>query len=125
MIRNPLAFATDVGAHVVFKLSPEGEVLLTLGIKGEAGEWNEATGSRRFNQPNDVAIGTNGDIFVVQGHTPGSMGDPRVLKFDKNGKFILSWGGKGKEPGKFDVAHGIAIDAHGLVESASERSTAP
>jgi DNA-binding beta-propeller fold protein YncE len=43
------------------------------------------------------------------------MGDPRVLKFDKNGKFIKSWGGKGKEPGKFDVAHGIAIDARGLL----------
>ena len=37
----------------------------------------------------------------------------RVLKFDKNGKFIKSWGGKGREPGKFEVAHGIAIDAKG------------
>ena len=43
------------------------------------------------------------------------MGDPRVLKFDKNGSFIKSWGGKGKEPGKFEVAHGIAIDAKGLL----------
>jgi sugar lactone lactonase YvrE len=108
-------WATDVGGHVVVKLNPQGQVLLTLGTKGEAGEWNEATQSHRLNQPNDVAIAPSGDIFVVQGHTPGAMGDPRVLKFDKSGKFIKSWGGKGKGPGQFDVAHGIAIDAKGLL----------
>jgi sugar lactone lactonase YvrE len=108
-------WATDVGAHVVHKLTPEGRVLLTLGVKGEAGEWNEAAGSRRLNQPNDVAVSQNGDVFVVQGHTPGTMGDPRVLKFDRTGKFLKSWGGKGTEPGKFDVAHGIAIDRKGML----------
>jgi sugar lactone lactonase YvrE len=106
-------WATDVGAHVVYKLSPQGQVLLTLGTKGQKGEWNAAT--HLLNEPNDLAIGRNGDIFIVQGHTPGAMGDPRVLKFDKNGTFIKSWGGKGKEPGKFEVAHGIAIDAKGLL----------
>jgi sugar lactone lactonase YvrE len=108
-------WATDVGAHVVVKLSPQGQVLLTLGTKGQAGEWNEATQSQKFNEPNDVIIGRNGDIFVAQGHTPGTRGDPRVLKFDKNGKFIKSWGGKGKGPGQFDVAHGLAFDAKGFL----------
>ena len=104
-------WATDVGAHTVMKLNPQGQVLLTLGTKGQRGEWNDS--SHLLNEPNDVAIGRGGDIFVVQGHTPGTAGDPRVLKFDKNGKFIKSWGGKGKEPGKFEVAHGIALDAKG------------
>jgi len=104
-------WATDVGAHTVMKLSPQGQVLLTLGTKGQRGDWNEST--HLLNEPNDIALGRNGDIFIVQGHTPGAMGDPRVLKFDKNGQFIKSWGGKGKEPGKFDVAHGVAIDAKG------------
>jgi sugar lactone lactonase YvrE len=108
-------WATDVGAHVVVKLNPQGEILLTLGTKGEAGEWNEAAGSRKFNQPNDVAIASNGDVFVVQGHTPGPNGDARVLKFDKGGRFIKSWGGKGSGPGQFQVAHGIDIDAKGLL----------
>jgi DNA-binding beta-propeller fold protein YncE len=110
--RDGNIWATDVGAHTVMKFSPQGELLLTLGTKGEAGEWNEATGSHHFNQPNDVAIAANGDVFVVQGHTPGG-GDPRVLHFDRNGKFIATWGGRGKEPGKFEVAHGIAIDPKG------------
>jgi len=105
-------WVTDVGAHVVMKLSPQGQVLLTIGTKGEAGDWNEQ--SHDLNEPNDLAIGRNGDIFVVQGHTPGK-GDPRVLKFDAKGNFVKSWGGKGTEPGQFDVAHGIAIDAKGLL----------
>jgi sugar lactone lactonase YvrE len=108
-------WATDVGGHVVVKLNREGQPLLTIGTKGEAGEWNEAAGSRKLNQPNDVVIAANGDVFVAQGHTPGPNGDARVLKFDKTGKFITSWGGKGSGPGQFQVAHGIAIDAKGLV----------
>jgi sugar lactone lactonase YvrE len=108
-------WATDVGGHIVVKMTREGKTLLTIGTKGEAGEWNEATGSHKLNQPNDIAIADNGDIFVAQGHTPGPMGDPRVLKFDKDGKFIKSWGGKGSGPGQFQVAHGAAIDAKGLL----------
>ncbi len=108
-------WATDVGAHTVVKLNPAGQVLLTIGTKGQAGEWNEAAGSRRLNQPNDVAIAPNGDVFIAQGHTPGARGDARVLKFDKDGRFLTSWGGKGKEPGQFDVAHGIVFDDKGLL----------
>ncbi|MEI9900560.1 MAG: peptidyl-alpha-hydroxyglycine alpha-amidating lyase family protein [Hyphomicrobium sp.] len=109
-------WVTDVGAHTVYKISPQGETLLTLGTKGQAGVWDEAAGTRLFNEPNDVVIGNNGDVFVSQGHLPGlARGDARVLKFDKNGKFIKSWGGKGTGPGQFDVAHGMAIDAKGLL----------
>jgi sugar lactone lactonase YvrE len=108
-------WATDVGGHIVVKMTRDGKTLLTIGTKGEAGDWNEATGSHKLNQPNDIAIADNGDIFVAQGHTPGPMGDPRVLKFDKDGKFIKSWGGKGSGPGQFQVAHGVAIDPKGLL----------
>ena len=109
-------WATDVGAHTVMKFSPKGDLLLTLGTLKQAGTWDEAAGERKLNQPNDIAIAANGDIFVVQGHTPGlTRGDARVLKFDRTGKFLKSWGGKGKGPGQFDVAHGIAIDAKGLL----------
>ncbi len=107
-------WVTDVEAHVVMKLNQQGKVLMTLGTAGEAGEWNEATGSHHFDQPTSLAIGRNGDVFVSQGHNPGG-GDPRVFKFDSTGKFIKSWGGRGSEPGKFIAAHGIAIDAQGLV----------
>jgi sugar lactone lactonase YvrE len=113
--RDGNLWATDVGGHVVVKMNRDGQPLLTIGTRGEAGEWNEATGSHKLNQPNDVVIAGNGDVFVAQGHTPGAEGDARVLKFDKAGKFIKSWGGKGSGPGQFQVAHGIAIDAKGLL----------
>ena len=114
--RDGNLWATDVGAHTVMKFNMKGELLLTVGVKGQAGAWDEAAGERKLNQPNDIAIAANGDVFVVQGHTPGlAKGDARVLKFDKTGRFIKSWGGKGKGPGQFDVAHGIAIDAKGLL----------
>ena len=106
-------WATDVGAHVVVKLNRDGEALLTLGTRGEAGEWNEATGSRKLNQPTDIAIADNGDIFITQGHTPGPNGDARVLKLSADGSFITQWGGKGAGPGQFQVAHGIDLDAQG------------
>ena len=112
--RDGNIWVTDVGAHIVVKMNPQGQTLLTIGTKGEAGEWNEAAQSHRLNEPNDVAFNRAGDVFIVQGHTPGK-GDPRVLKFDKNGNFKKSWGGLGTEPGMFNVAHGIAFDAKGLV----------
>ena len=104
-------WVADTGAHTVVKMDSQGKVLMTLGTKGQRGEWNETT--QLFYEPNDLVIAANGDIFIAQGHAPGANGNPRVLKFDKNGKFIKSWGGKGKEPGKFDVAHSLAFDAKG------------
>ncbi|HVZ22140.1 MAG TPA: peptidyl-alpha-hydroxyglycine alpha-amidating lyase family protein [Vicinamibacterales bacterium] len=112
--RDGNIWATDVGGHTVMKFAPDGTLLMTLGTKGEAGAWDEATGSHRLNQPNDVAIGDNGDIFVAEGHLPQG-GDPRVLKFDRTGKFLMTWGGKGTEPGKFAVAHSIAIGPGNLL----------
>jgi sugar lactone lactonase YvrE len=107
-------WATDVGAHTVMKMNPQGQVVLTLGTKGQAGEWNEAAQSQRLTEPTDIAFSSNGDIFISQGHTAGA-GDPRILRFDRNGKFIKSWGGKGSAPGQFLVAHGMAFDAKGLL----------
>ncbi|MSO30150.1 MAG: 6-bladed beta-propeller [Acidobacteria bacterium] len=104
-------WVTDVLSHFVVKLSPQGETLLTLGTKGQRGDWDEAKGTHLLNEPNGVAVSRNGDVFIAQGHTPVGGTNAHVLKFDKNGKFIKSWGGKGTEPGKFAEVHGIAIDA--------------
>jgi sugar lactone lactonase YvrE len=102
----------DGGAHIVLKLNPQGRIVMVLGTKGSPGEWHEAGFLRHFTEPNDVAIGARGEIYVTQGH---GKGDSRVLKFDRDGKFIQTWGGKGDAAGQFNVPHSIAIDAHGLV----------
>jgi DNA-binding beta-propeller fold protein YncE len=108
-------WVTDVREQIVVKFSAAGEMLMTLGTRGEAGAWDEAAGTRRFSEPNDLVVADNGDVFVVQGHMPGERGDARVLKFAADGSFIRDWGGKGSEPGRFQVAHGIALDADGLL----------
>lgn len=101
-------WATDFNLHIVMKLDRDGNVLMTLGTRGEAGLWDEEAGAHLFNQPNDVAIASDGSIFVAEGHVPGV--DPRVIKFDKDGNFVKSWGGRGALPWQFEVAHTIVID---------------
>ena len=101
-------WVTDVGAHFVRKFSADGETLLTLGTPGEAGEWNEATNSHLFNQPNETALDSKGNLYVVSGH---GVAEPKVLKFSPTGEFIKQWGGKGAGPGQFFAAHAIQIDA--------------
>lgn len=112
-------WTTDVAGHTVTKMSAKGDVLLTLGTKGEAGKWDEASGSRLLNEPNDMGFAPNGDVFVVQGH---GRGEPRVLRFDKAGKFITSWGGLGTGPGQFDIAHSVVVDAKSLVYVADRQN---
>ena len=117
--RDDNIWTTDVNAHTVTKMSPKGDVLLVLGVKGRAGSWNDAANSRLLDEPNDVAFAANGDIFVVEGH---GKGEPRVLKFDKSGRFLKTWGGKGTGPGQFDLAHSVIVDAQGLVYVADRQN---
>jgi streptogramin lyase len=88
----------------VFKFSPDGKLLLTLGKKGGA------AAPDYFYQPNDVVTAPNGDIFVAEGH---GAGNNRILKFDKTGKFIKEWGKLGTAPGEFDQPHALALDSRG------------
>src|SRR5438876_10543302 len=92
--------------HQVFKFSPEGKVLMTLGKAGVAGD-----GPDTFNQPSAALIAPNGDIFVADGH--GGNTNARIVKFSKDGKFIKTWGKKGTAPGEFDTPHALAFDSRG------------
>jgi streptogramin lyase len=88
----------------VYKFSPDGKLLLTLGKPGGA------AAPDYFYQPNDVVTAPNGDIFVSEGH---GAGNNRVMKFDKTGKFIKEWGKLGTGPGEFDQPHALAFDSRG------------
>ena len=90
----------------VFKFSPEGKLLLTLGKAGVAGD-----GPDTFNQPSDVLVAPNGDIFVADGHGPTS--NARIVKFTKDGTFIKQWGKHGSGPGEFETPHALAMDSQG------------
>jgi len=96
----------DGKGQQVFKFSPDGKVLMTLGKAGVAGD-----GPDTFNQPSDVIVAANGDIFVADGH--GGNTNARIVKFSKDGKFIKTWGKKGTAPGDLDTPHALAFDSKG------------
>ena len=110
--RDSNVWVTDAQArggigNQVFKFSPDGKVLMRLGKAGIAG-----SGRDEFNQPNDVAIASNGDIFVAEGHGAKNANN-RVTKFAPDGSFIKTWGQTGSAPGEFDVPHALAFDSQG------------
>ncbi len=103
--REGNVWVTDNGDHQVMKFSPEGKLLLTLGVKGKAG-----TDERTFNKPTDIAFAKNGDFFVSDGY-----GNSRVVKFSAEGKYLKAWGRRGTGPGEFNTPHSIGVDSKGLV----------
>jgi DNA-binding beta-propeller fold protein YncE len=123
-------WVVDQMSSMVIKFDPAGRVQLLLGRKAEAervpaapldapaagggrgrgGPPGAGAQSDLFNRPTDVAWDAAGNIYVADGY-----GNARVAKFDKNGRFVKSWGQKGTEPGQFSSVRGIAVDAQGNV----------
>jgi len=93
--------------HQVFKFSPDGALLMTLGKAAGARE------PEHFWQPNDVLVAPNGDIFVAEGHSDAPTANARILKFDRTGKFLKAWGTKGTGPGQLAQPHALAMDSRG------------
>lgn len=100
------AQGNDGKGHQVFKFSPDGKILMTLGKAGVPGN-----GTDTFNGPSDIVTNANGDIFVADGH--GGDTNARIVKFSRDGKFIKTWGKKGSGPGEFDTPHSIVLDSRG------------
>jgi DNA-binding beta-propeller fold protein YncE len=92
--------------HQVYKFSPDGELLLSLGQAGVAG-----SGEYTFDQPCDVLVAPNGDIFVADGHSEG--GNNRIVKYDRNGRYLLEFGTTGWGRGELRVPHALAMDSQG------------
>ncbi len=94
--------------HQVIKFSPDGEVLLRLGTAGVAGRTRTT-----LDQPNDVLVTPEGDIFVADGH-PGN-GNNRIVKYSSDGRYLMEWGETGSNPGEFRTPHALAMDDDGLL----------
>ena len=91
--------------EVIFKFSPDGEVLMTIGTPGISGD-----GPYTFDGVCDVVVAANGNIFVADGHV-----NNRVVKYSAAGRFLMAWGQAGTGPGEFDMPHSIDIDSQGRV----------
>ena len=100
-------YCADEGDHVIRHCTLDGEVLSTLGTPGKPAE--EFSG-QPFNRCTQTALTPDGDILVADGY-----GNARVHKFAPDGRWLLSWGAFGTDPGEFNVVHNIACDAEGYV----------
>jgi len=94
-------FMTDSADHTVRKYAPSGELLMTIGVKGQPGEPGAP-----FNRPTRAVMSPAGEIFVGDGY-----GQNRVHRFTAKGELITSWGEDGTGPGQFDLPHDVTIDA--------------
>lgn len=97
---------SEARGHQVFKFSPEGELLMTLGQPGIPG-----VRPGLFNMPSAVLVAPNGDIFVGDGHGPGS--NARIVKFNSRGDYLMTWGSFGEGPNQFHTPHALAMDSAG------------
>jgi DNA-binding beta-propeller fold protein YncE len=103
--RDDFVWITDRERHLVRKFDASGQLLLTLGTENSPG-----TGPNQFNKPADVGFGPAGEIYVADGY-----GNSRVVKFDRDGKFLKTWGEKGTGPAQFDLPHSVAVGPDGRV----------
>ena len=102
---NDNVWLIDDGAHVLYLYSPEGRILKTFGTKGVSGE-----NGTHFNQPTDIAFGSEGRFYVSDGY-----GNRRVAYFDRKYRFLGQWGSEGEGRGQFVLPHAITTDNDGLV----------
>jgi DNA-binding beta-propeller fold protein YncE len=99
--RDGFLWCVDNGNHQVYKFTREGALLQTWGTKGVTG-----TDEKTFNRPTDIAWDSRGNFYVSDGY-----GNSRVVKFDRTGKYVTTWGTPGDGPGQFRVVHSIGIDS--------------
>jgi len=95
----------------IFKYSPTGELLLALGKPGVRGT-NES--KDLFNEPSDIVIAPNGDLYIADGHI-NTKSNRRILHLTKDGKFISAFGTPGTGAGQFDNPHSLALDSQGRI----------
>jgi hypothetical protein len=110
-------WAVDEGANMVIKFNPEGRVIMTMGRRPEPVDALAPPipapdpanpGKYIFDRPTDVGWDADGNIFVTDGY-----GNSRIVKYDKNGRFITQAGTKGSGPGQLNLPHSMAMDAKG------------
>jgi sugar lactone lactonase YvrE len=131
--RHGNIWAIDSFLNVVWKLNSKGEPLMMIGKRGEVGAWTDDKWNGMFNQPLDVAIDADDNFYVVQGHAgtsppppctycatynntkpavmPGS--DPRIIKFDKTGKYLGTIALPHGPTDRYPFIHSIVVTKNG------------
>jgi DNA-binding beta-propeller fold protein YncE len=99
--RDQNVWAIDDAGHQILKFTRDGKVLQKWGVKDVSG--NDA---KTFNRPTDIAWDSQGNAYISDGY-----GNRRVVKLDKAGNYVMTWGTPGDGPGQFRLPHSIAVDS--------------
>jgi sugar lactone lactonase YvrE len=108
--REEFLYLCDTRRNLVVKTTLQGEVVFELGYPKESPEYPlDAAGkpAKRYS-PTNLAVSPNGDIYVGDGY-----GSSYINQYDSKGRFLRTFGGKGKEAGQLDCPHGVTIDRRG------------
>jgi hypothetical protein len=115
-------WVVDEGTNMVIKFNPAGRVVMVLGRRPEPVAGATATQNAQnppaldrkygFGRPTDVTWDPQGNIFVSDGYV-----NSRVVKFDKNGRFIGQFAGgeRGDGQNQLNTPHSISSDAQGNI----------
>lgn len=118
-------WAVDRGSNTVMKFDPSGRFLQVLsrkpesvnplgegrgGGRGRGGAPGQGVHGDSFNRPTDIAFDAQGNMFISDAYT-----NARIVKLDKTGRFVKTWGSKGAEQGQFNMPNSVAVDARGNV----------
>ena len=126
MTPDDSVWCTDDVDHTVRKFTPEGKLLLTLGVSGQPSDTGISGLDYRtikrvgppFNRPTNLALHPDGTLLVTDGY-----GNARVHRFAPDGRLLASWGEPGDQPGQFNLPHGIAVDRDGKVYVADRENS--
>ncbi len=107
MLPDGTIFCTDDGDHTVRRCTPEGKVLMQIGVPGQPSPFMSG---KPFCRCTHTAVSPKGEIYVSDGY-----GNAQIHRFSADGRYISSWGRCGCEPGEFNLPHNIHCDAEGWV----------
>jgi hypothetical protein len=108
--KQEFLYLCDTKRGLMVKTTLDGEEVFTLGYPKEAEPYAKPgpDGTPIKYSPTNLAIAPNGDIYIGDGY-----GSSYINQYDSSGKYIRTFGGKGKEAGQLDCPHGIILDARG------------
>ncbi|MDE3198777.1 MAG: hypothetical protein KGN84_20685, partial [Acidobacteriota bacterium] len=86
--------------------TPKGEIVWKISGPPDIAEYKPGPdGKPKPYNPTNVAIAPNGDVYVADGY-----GSSYISQYTQHGKYIRTFGGKGKELGQLSTPHGIWLD---------------
>ncbi|SVC08384.1 uncharacterized protein METZ01_LOCUS261238, partial [marine metagenome] len=94
-------FPSDTFFHRIQKFTSEGAFISTWGTEG--------TGDGEFDSPHDVAVTSDGSVYVADTY------NHRIQKFTSDGVFVSKWGTEGYGDGQFNIPNGVAVASDGSV----------